>query len=107
MKTAAILAFVAATLVPSTPWAHSIYLFGRIGKSPVMAALDRKGDALTGRYLYLDVGKPPHAGPAIEWMTAAALARLEPTRPKPIEPSPNPRPYRGAASFSSRTSPAR
>lgn len=57
MKLAAAFVFAATLLFPVSLSAHSLYLFGWIGKSPVMAALNRNGEALTGWYLYLDVGK--------------------------------------------------
>jgi hypothetical protein len=58
MKFPAVVTIVAAALFPAALSAHPLYLFGEIGKSKVMAALDREGDALMGWYLYLDIGKP-------------------------------------------------
>ncbi len=57
MKLPAVLAFVVASLFPATLSAHPLYLFGQIGKSAVMAMVNRDGNALTGWYLYLDIGK--------------------------------------------------
>lgn len=57
LRLPAVIAIVAAALFPAALSAHPLYLFGQIGKSKVMAALERQGDALTGWYLYLDVGK--------------------------------------------------
>jgi hypothetical protein len=57
MKLPAVLFFVAASLLPAPLSAHPLYFFGQIGKSSVMATLDREGNALTGWYLYLDIGK--------------------------------------------------
>jgi hypothetical protein len=57
MRLARILTLVAALLFPAALAAQPVYLFGRIGKSEVMAALDRRGDALTGWYLYFGVDK--------------------------------------------------
>ena len=57
MKFPAVLALVAALLFPATLSAHPLYLFGQIGKSNVMATLTRDGDALSGWYTYLDIGK--------------------------------------------------
>ncbi len=57
MKLPAVLVVVAALLFPATLSAHPLYLFGQIGKSNVMATLDRDGDALSGWYAYLDIGK--------------------------------------------------
>lgn len=57
MKLPAVLAFVVASLFPATLSAHPLYLFGQIGKSAVLAMVNRDGNALTGWYLYLDIGK--------------------------------------------------
>lgn len=57
MRLARVLTLVAALLFPAALAAQPLYLFGKIGKSEVMAALDRKGDALTGWYLYFGVDK--------------------------------------------------
>jgi hypothetical protein len=57
MKLPAVLVLVAALLFPATLSAHPLYLFGQIGKSNVMATLTRDGDALSGWYTYLDIGK--------------------------------------------------
>jgi hypothetical protein len=57
MKLSAIVALFAALLFPATLCAQPVYLFGQIGRSAVMASLDRNGDALTGWYVYMDVGK--------------------------------------------------
>jgi len=53
----AILAFLASLLFPAAVSAHTVYLFGQIGKSAVLAAIDRDENELSGWYLYLDVGK--------------------------------------------------
>ncbi|HEY1941512.1 MAG TPA: hypothetical protein VGH40_05250 [Roseiarcus sp.] len=57
MKLAAILAFLVALIVPATLQARPVYLFGEIGKSSVLAAVDQEGDRLSGWYLYPAVGK--------------------------------------------------
>lgn len=56
-KSAAIFALFAALLFPATLYARPVYLFGTIGKSTVIASLDRNDEALTGWYVYSDVGK--------------------------------------------------
>ena len=57
MKVSAIVSLLAALLFPATLCARPLYLFGQIGKSSVIASLDRDGDALNGWYVYSDVGK--------------------------------------------------
>ena len=57
MKLAAIAVLLAAMVLPATLHARPVYLFGEIGKSSVLAVVDREGNALSGWYLYSAVGK--------------------------------------------------
>ena len=62
MKLSAVVFFLVAFLLPATLGARPLYLFGQIGKSSVIASLDRDGDpvkgwAVKGWYVYSDVGR--------------------------------------------------
>lgn len=57
MKLSAIVSLLTALLFPTALCAQPVYLFGQIGKSAVMASLERDGDSLTGWYVYSDIGK--------------------------------------------------
>lgn len=57
MKLPALVSLLAALLFPPSLCARPVILFGQIGKAAVMASLERDGEALTGWYIYSDIGK--------------------------------------------------
>ncbi len=57
VKLPTMVAFLIALLLPAALQARPVYLFGEIGKSAVLAVVDRTGDRLSGWYLYVAVGK--------------------------------------------------
>ena len=52
-----LLLFATLVIAPSIALAHPLYLFGAIGKAPVLLMMEQDGTALSGWYLYLSQGK--------------------------------------------------
>lgn len=58
MKVFGVFLALAALVWPAVAcWASTLYVFGEVGKAPVLAMLDREGDAVSGWYFYLAIGK--------------------------------------------------